>query len=217
MNGAHDLGGRMGFGPVVAEQDEPVFHDWWESRVFAITLGIGMLGAWNLDEDRSACENRSPAEYLRLSYYQIWLAGMSRLMVEKGLIDREELASGRSLRQPSQALQPLRPKAVLPSLFGPASYQREIEPGAKFKIGDRVRARNIHPATHTRLPRYARGHVGEIVRVHGAHVFPDAHSLGRGEDPQWLYSVRFSAAELWNSKSRDCVHIDLWEPYLERA
>ena len=80
-----------------------------------------------------------------------------------------------------------------------------------------MRALNIHPEGHTRLPRYVRGHVGKIVRVHGTHVFPDSNAKGLGEDPHWLYAVLFSAKELWGHDSADSVTIDLWEPYLEPA
>ena len=84
-----------------------------------------------------------------------------------------------------------------------------------FAIGHKVRARNITPPGHTRLPRYARGRLGEIVAVHGTHVFPDSSAQGLGDDPQWLYTVRFTARELWGKDTSDTVCIDLWEPYLE--
>jgi nitrile hydratase len=95
------------------------------------------------------------------------------------------------------------------------SYQRQAKAPALFQIGDAVRTKNIHPQGHTRLPRYLRGHVGEIIGVHGAHVFPDSNAAGRGEDPRWLYTVRFKADEIWGNGSRDLIHADLWEPYLE--
>lgn len=203
MNGAHDLGGMTGFGPVVPEPNEPVFHAPWEARLFSLVLATGEHGRWTLDEDRSACENRPPAEYLRLSYYEIWLAAFSKLLAEKAMFDS----------QPSPA-QVLRPQNVAAALTAGGGYVRPAPGPQKFQVGDRVRTRNIHPVGHTRLPRYLRGHVGEIVHVHGAHVFPDANAHGKGEDPQWLYTVGFTAGEVWGNASRDRIHADLWEPYL---
>jgi nitrile hydratase len=204
MNGAHDSGGVMGFGPVIAEANEPVFHAPWEARVFAIAVAFGMHGGWNIDEDRSACENRPPAEYLRMSYYEIWLSTIETLMREKGI-------TGPATHPP------LAPDGVHEMLMAPASYEREAAAPARFNAGDRVRTCNMHPKGHTRLPRYLRGHVGEIVTVHGCHVFPDSNAAGQGEDPRWLYSVRFSAAEIWGHGAKDMIHADLWEPYLESA
>lgn len=202
MNGAHDCGGMMGYGPVMAEVNEPVFHAPWESRVFALAVAFGTHGGWNLDEDRSACENRPPAEYLRMSYYEIWASAIETLMREKGITG-------------PATLPPLRPGGVQAMLRAPGGYLRPASAPQRFHLGGRVRARNIHPAGHTRLPRYLRGHIGEVVSVHGPHVFPDSNAAGRGEDPQWLYTVRFTAGEVWGTSSPDTIHADLWEPYLE--
>jgi len=203
MNGAHDLGGMMGFGPVVAESDEPVFHASWEARLFALVVAAGEHGRWTLDEDRSACENRPPAEYLRLTYYEIWLAAFSKLLDEKRVFD-----------SPPSPTQVLRPQHVAAALLARSEYVREAPAPQKFRVGDKIRARNVHPTGHTRLPRYLRGHAGEIVAVHGAHVFPDSNAHGKGEDPRWLYTVRFAAGDVWGNASRDTIHADLWEPYL---
>lgn len=202
MNGAHDCGGMMGYGPVIAEMNEPVFHAPWEASVFALAVAFGMHGGWNIDEDRSACENRPPAEYLRMGYYEIWLSTIETLMREKGI-------TGPAIDPP------LKPGDVQAMLTAPGGYLRPAPAPQRFDVGDRVRARNIHPAGHTRLPRYLRGHWGEVVRVHGPHVFPDSNAAGLGEDPQWLYSVRFTAGEVWGTSSQDTIHADLWEPYLE--
>ncbi len=217
MNGAHDLGGRMGFGRVTPEADEPVFHAPWEARMFAIALASGALDGWNLDEDRHACENRRPAEYLRLEYYQIWLEAFTKLLVEKGLASAAEIRDGRAAQPSPPSSRVLRPQAVLPSLLARGSYEREAQATSRFAIGDRARALNVHPKSHTRLARYLRGHVGEVIRVHGAHVFPDSNAHGKGEDPQWLYTLRFAARELWGREGRDLIHAEIWEPYLEPA
>ncbi len=204
MNGAHDLGGMMGFGPVTPERDEPVFHAAWESGVFALTQAMARHGAWSLDEHRSACENRPPAEYLNLTYYEIWFAGLNRLLREKELLHRKP--------DPSCVL---KPEDAGVKVLLRRGFDRPAPAPARFAIGANVRTRNINPAGHTRLPRYLRGRAGVIVSVHGAHVFPDTNAHCRGENPQWLYTLRFTAAEVWGSDSTDKIHADLWEPYLE--
>ncbi|MFN4142704.1 nitrile hydratase subunit beta [Aestuariivirga sp.] len=214
MNGAHDCGGMMGFGPVRPEKDEPVFHAPWESRMFALMAAVGDVGGWTLDEDRSACESMHPGHYIASSYYEHWLNGIEILLPRHGLATAAEIASGKA-SAPAKPVTPTAPEAVWPAVSAPGSYRRDVPAAPAFKIGDRVRARNMNPHGHTRLPRYLRGHAGEIVAWHGAHVFPDANAHGRGEDPRHLYTVRFSAAEVWGSPSRDAIHADLWEPYLE--
>ena len=200
MNGAHDMGGVHGFGPVVAEPDEPPFHAEWEKRVLALVLAMGATGAWNIDMGRFAREDRPPAEYLGMSYYEIWLAGLER-------------CASRASTGELQAL----PASEVPARLargGPAA--REPVAPARFAAGDRVETVNIHPHTHTRLPRYARGKQGVIERVHGAHVFPDANAHGLGEDPQWLYTVSFTGPELLgpDADPTSTVSIDAFEPYL---
>ena len=216
MNGVHDMGGMQDFGPVVAESDEPPFHDEWERRAFGLTLAIGALGRWNLDQSRSARESLSPALYLASSYYRIWFEGLTRLMLERGLATREELADGKMRMRPASAAAVLLAERVAPMLARGASTQRPPLAPARLKVGDQVRARNINPPSHTRLPRYCRGRTGTIVTVHGAHVFPDSNALAAGEQPRWLYTVRFAAAELWGADTTaSAVHVDCWEPYLE--
>ncbi len=220
MNGAHDLGGMMGFGPVDAEPGEPVFHADWESRVLAVTLAMGALGEWSIDVARQARESQPPAQYLISSYYQIWLAGLEKLMAARGLASAGELASGwaggpaRPTKHP-----PLAAANVAKAMTAGSPYERPAPAPVRFKRGDKVMTKNINPTGHTRLPRYLRHHEGEIIAVHGAHVFPDSNAAGKGEDPQWLYTVKFAASELWgpDADPRDSVTADLWEPYLESA
>lgn len=219
MNGAQDLGGMMGFGAVAPEADEPTFHADWERRAFALTLAMGATGSWNLDQSRHARESLHPARYLGSSYYEIWLAGLMRLMAERGLADEAEMADGRLRNPPRPVPRRLAARSVEAALKTGASTERAASATARFKPGDAVRARNMHPVGHTRLPRYLRGHRGEVVAARGAHVFPDSHARGKGEDPQWLYTVRFGARDLWGEDRRasDVVMADLWEPYLEPA
>lgn len=219
MNGAQDLGGMMGFGPVAPEADEPVFHADWERRAFALTLAMGATGSWNLDQSRHARESLPPAEYLSASYYEIWLKGLERLMLERGLVDASELRDGRLRLAPGDIRRKLPAADVARTLTTGGPTARQAPRPARFREGDRVRARNMHPSGHTRLPRYLRGHAGAVAAVRGAHVFPDSHARGGGEDPRWLYTVRFPARDVWGEDggARDSVHADLWEPYLEPA
>ena len=214
MNGPQDMGGQAGFGPIVPEKDGPMFHAEWERRVLALTLAIGGTGSWNIDSSRHAREKIPALKYWSSTYYEIWFEALTRLMIEHGLISSAEAASGQ-MQMPAKSVKRVLKAEMVPATLakgGPAS--RPSTRRQLFAVGDRVRARNAHPEGHTRLPRYARGKTGEIVRVHGTHVFPDSSAHGIGDDPQWLYTVRFSARELWGSGSPDHVHIDLWEPYL---
>ena len=219
MNGAHDMGGTHGFGPVEPEPNEPVFHADWERRAFAITLAMGGTGEWNIDMSRFARENRAPADYLSKSYYELWLAGLEALLAERRLINEQELAAGRAIGSPRPVKRILAAQDVDHVLSRGTAVAREPKAPARFKPGDRVRAKNMHPTGHTRLPRYVRGHVGMIERVHGCHVFPDSNAAERGEDPQWLYSVSFEGRELWGAEGDPTlkVSVDAWEPYLDPA
>ena len=219
MNGGQDLGGTHGHGPVKPEPNEPVFHGDWEKRAFALTLAMGMPGGWNIDMSRFARENRKPNEYLDMTYYQVWLAGLETLMKERGLVAEDEIEAGRSLQAPKPVPRVLKPEDVAKTLHRGGPTERDTNTKPAFEVGQRVRAKNINPVTHTRLPRYVRGHVGTIERVLGCHVFPDSNALGRGEDPRWLYTVRFDGRELWGDQADPTtqVSVDAWEPYLERA
>jgi nitrile hydratase len=214
MNGVHDMGGMAGFGSLAPEPNEPPFHAEWERRVFALTLAMGAAGKWNIDTSRHSRETLPPAQYLSSTYYQLWFAGLRKLLSATGLVGEDELASGKSARPP-EPMRPFLARDVASVLARGTPYARQSSAAARFRLGDRVRARNIHVAGHTRLPRYVRGRAGEIMRVHGTFVFPDSNAHGRGEDPQWLYTVAFTAAELWGKADGAIVNLDLWEPYLE--
>jgi nitrile hydratase len=217
MDGAHDMGGVAGFGPVVPEPDEPGFHAEWERRAFAITLAMAMPGGWNIDMSRFARENRAPDDYLGMSYYEIWLAGLERLMDERHLVEADEIAAGKVLHPARPVARTLSADGVAAMLHRGGPTERAVTRQAAFTVGDLVRARDMHPPTHTRLPRYVRGHIGRIEAVRGVHVFPDSNANGDGEDPQWLYTVSFSGAELWRDAPDPMleVTVDAFEPYLE--
>lgn len=215
MNGPHDMGGFTGFGPVMPEPDEPVFHHGWEPRAFAMVLGMSMTGSWNIDTARRWREQLPAPTYWGSSYYELRHYALIDQMIALGLITAEEEASGH-MAQPPKPVRRVPAAAMIPGILGsggPSTRPSNLPQG--FAAGDKVRTRNIQPAGHTRLPRYARGRAGEIVAVHGTHVFPDSSAHGLGDDPQWLYTVRFTARELWGKDARDAVCIDLWEPYLE--
>jgi nitrile hydratase subunit beta len=219
VNGGQDLGGTHGHGPVKPEPNEPVFHAEWEKRAFALTLAMGMPGGWNIDMGRFARENRPPAEYLSMSYYQIWFAALETMLKERELVADDEISAGHSLRAPKPVKRILSPGDVAKTLHRGGPTERQTNTLSAFKAGDKVRAKNINPLTHTRLPRYVRGHIGTIERVIGCHVFPDSNATGAGENPQWLYTVRFDGCELWGADSDPTakVSVDAWEPYLESA
>ena len=219
MNGAQDIGGMHGFGPVQPEANEPVFHAEWERRAFALTLAMAMPGGWNIDMSRFARENRPPAEYLAMSYYQVWFAALETMLKQRGLVADDEIDAGHSLHPPKPVARTLSPGDVAQVLYRGAPTERKTESAAKFKAGDRVRTKTINPVTHTRLPRYVRGRAGTIERVIGYHVFPDSNARGVGENPQWLYTVRFDGCELWGGDADPgvAVSVDAWEPYLVPA
>jgi nitrile hydratase beta subunit len=219
VNGVHDMGGMHGFGPVEPEPDEPVFHADWERRAFALTLAMGATGEWNLDASRFAREDWAPADYLARTYYEVWLAGLERLLAERALVTPEEVEAGHAIEEPRPLKRTLAADGAAKMLRSGGPTNREPQHPARFAEGDRVRARNLNPPTHTRLPRYVRGHVGTVVLVHGAHVFPDVNATGGGEDPQWLYTVRFDGRDLWGPDADPTVSVsfDAFEPYLEPA
>jgi nitrile hydratase len=217
VNGAADLGGMMGFGPVVGEPENEYFHADWERRALAITLAVGALGGWSIDASRHARESLPPADYLSSTYYEIWIKALEKLLRDAGLVEADELAQRRSLRPGVPVDRTLSATAVPAVLATGTRYDRPVDVPARFAVGDLVRTRNMHPTGHTRLPRYARGKVGVIERVHGAHVLPDTNAHGAGEHPQWLYAVRFDARELWGEAADPglTITIDAWESYLE--
>jgi nitrile hydratase len=219
MNGAQDLGGQMGFGAIAPEQDEPVFHEAWERRALALTLCAAGMGHWTIDESRHARETLNPADYLSSSYYEIWTKGLEKLLLRHGFLTEDELKEARPLSPAPEPKRRLKAPDVAAALAKGGPTDRAKAGAPRFNIGDRVRTIVMHPTTHTRLPRYARGKAGVIERLHGAHVFPDTNAHGQGEQPDWLYTVSFDAKELWgrDADANSVVSIDAWEAYLERA
>jgi nitrile hydratase beta subunit len=219
MNGVHDMGGMDGFGKVEVEANEPTFHHTWEGRVMAMVRAMGANAGLNIDMQRFSRESIPPAVYLAASYYKKWFLGLKSTLIDRNLVGADEFAAGRSLRQSAPLPRGTFEMKDVVRVSTRGSFQRDVATPPAFKPGDRVRTRNINPPTHTRLPRYVRGHAGTIERINGSHVFPDSAAHGHGENPQWLYTVVFSAAELWGAGADPTVKVsvDAFEPYLEPA
>lgn len=217
------MGGMQCFGPVLPEVNEPLFHAPWEARVMAMTVLMGATGMWNIDTSRAACEAVLPGIDMNAGDYEIWLHGLIALLKANALISDDELRSGnpgpdQNERATLVRARKLNPAGARQMLARGAPTLRKIDGEPRFAPGDRVKTLNIHPPTHTRLPRYCRGRVGTIERLLGAHVFADSHALRRGEAPQWLYTVCFDASELWGpDTTASSICVDCWQSYLEPA
>lgn len=226
MNGVHDLGGMHGFGPVRPDPAEPLFHAPWERRALGLTLAMGAAGQWNIDQARAARESLPPVTYLQGPYYRIWTLALERLMLARGLVTAEELTTGHARQPPAAGMRVLQPEQVDAALARGTPTAREAAHVARprFAPGERVRARMLQPAGHTRLPRYVRGHLGTVVALHGLHVFADRHAASPSgaafdEAPQWLYTVAFDSRTLWgeDAEADTTVSVEAWESYLQAA
>lgn len=215
MNGIHDMGGMQDMGPIKYEKNEPVFHATWEGRVYAMSAAVTATKKLRLGL-RPPMENLSAAEYLRMSYYELWLTSLTERLIASDLVTRAELESGRATPGSTKAALAVSAADAVAAIFRvPARRKEAVVP--RFQAGQPVRARNINPVTHTRLPRYARGRAGTIHRDHGVFAFMETSAYGLGDKPQHLYSVRFSARELWGEQAppQDSVYVDLYDDYLE--
>ncbi|MBX9965311.1 MAG: nitrile hydratase subunit beta [Burkholderiales bacterium] len=216
MNGLHDMGGMHGFGKVVPETDEPAFHADWEGRVLGLVRSLLFTRAWNIDIFRHDQERLPPQVYLKVSYYHRWLLSITQSALTYGLVERDELAAGHALH-PAKPVERTMKLADAHVAYIRGPFARTPQREARFEPGDRVRTRNINPVGHTRLPRYARDKEGLVEAIRGCHVYPDSKAAGKGDDPQWLYTVAFSAREVWGEHADPTltVSIDAFEPYLE--
>lgn len=220
MNGPQDLGGMQGFGPVLPETDEPVFHGDWEKRVFALMMAVSPFSGAGFDRARSIIENKQPADYLSKTYYERWFDCVMQVALETGALTAAEadaVIQGRTPDKGSIQGTAIPGAALMGAVTGGAPTSREGDAKPRFSVGSVVRTKVVNPTGHTRLPRYARGKSGVVVDYHGLHVFPDTNAAGAGEAPSPLYTVRFAARELWGEEAplSDSVSLELWEPYLE--
>jgi nitrile hydratase subunit beta len=218
MNGIHDMGGMHGLGSILIEKNEPVFHARWESRVIAMRRAVAASGKITLGL-REAIENIPAADYLRMSYYERWFTALVEQLVASGLATRVEIESGKAAQASVKSTPALQPADAATLSFRVSGAMLKMEVASRFKAGQRVRARNIHPMGHTRLPRYARGRAGVIEQDRGVQAFPDTNLTAPAANAQRVYSVRFEARELWGEQAspRDAVYLDLWDDYLEPA
>lgn len=225
MDGIHDLGGKHGFGPVVIERDEPVFHARWEAKVFPMVLAARASGARSsVDQFRHAIERIDPAAYLTHGYYGRWLGGIENLLVEGGVLTRAEIdarviergGDPNDLVASRPASSPHHPRNTSPEQQQGAYRGDAKKP--RFDVGAAVVTRAHAVPGHTRLPAYVRARRGRIVAIHGSWVYPDTNAHGLGENPEPLYTVQFEGDELWGDAAEAgmSVRIDLFEPYLSR-
>lgn len=219
MNGVHDMGGMQCFGPVIPEEDEPIFHGEWEKKALAITVAMGFCGNWNLDISRFARESLPPDFYLSSSYYQIWIAGLEQLMLKRDMVSQEELQSGKLIESPIAVKRVVSAQEMPAALAKGGPVDREPFREQAFAVGDQVKTLNMNPSGHTRLPGYAREKSGVVAGIQGFHVYPDANAKEEDDAAHWLYSIAFSSEELFGSNAEPGgeVMIDCWEPYLEQA
>ncbi len=217
MIGPQDLGGRDGFGPINPEKNEPLFHAPWERRVLGFTVAMGASGAYTGDQSRHQRESLPADFYLSANYYDIWLTALTQLLKRLGMVTERDFAAGRGVDAPVPAKRVLKGADVAAVLAKGFAYDRPATTQAAFAVGDVIRTISNPTPDHTRLPAYAMHKRGVIEAVRGCHVFPDSNGMGQGEDPRWLYTVCFTAEELWGKPGPDRVCLDLWEPYLEPA
>lgn len=225
MTRVHDMGGRFGDGPIDPEaEDAPIFAEDWHARALAVTLASGFLGQWNIDVSRHARECLSPKDYARFSYYEKWMAGLADLLVQQGVLTQDDLRGEAADADHPLADRMLRAENVATALSKGGPADRPSNVAVRFEVGQAVRtarqsANRLVEGGHTRLPIYAAGATGRILRLHGTHVLPDSNAHGLGEAPEPLYAVAFPASELWADPEHpgDEVILDLWQSYLEPA
>ncbi len=224
MDGIHDMGGMHGFGPIEADENEPTFHAAWEGRVLAICFGtpVPVPGGF-----RNNIENLDPAFYLASSYYEKWLHARIKGLIDAGAIAKDELESAieRYASQPGapvpargvEKVEEAKERSEESRRAGQRESGEASEP--QFKVGDRVRARNTHPAGHTRLPGYVRGKVGEVISAYRRQGVQDAYPMSDHDGPQPIYAVRFDGTEVWgeSAEANSSVCLDMWEAYLAPA
>jgi nitrile hydratase len=208
VDGIHDLGGRQGFGPVVVEPDEPVFHEPWEGRTFASAAGALGAGGFNTPAFRHAIERMDPAHYLTSGYYEHWLTAITSLLLEAGLLQRAELEA----RAGSVAVSS-------PALVGPSDVDVRAASPARFSVGDLVRVRPTYFSGHTRCPAYVQGRRGVVVSIGPVAPIPEVEAHRNERVLDATYAIAFDARELWDEAAEPgvTVYVDLYDEYLEPA
>ena len=217
MNGIHDMGGMQGLGEIRYQETEPIFHEPWEGRVYAMDTAMRAHGLWR--GLRAEIELLPASEYLRMSYYERWMEALIQRVVKAGLATPEEIERGRAEVGAQRATPALTAAEAREVPFRTPQTELDLDIAPRFEVGERVRVRNIHPPAHTRLPRYTRGKVGTVERDRGIFPLPDTEIYFEDPRPQHVYMIRFDARELWGegAPTQDKLYIDMWEDYLEPA
>jgi nitrile hydratase len=219
MNSITDMGGIDGFGPIIVEKDEPAFHQEWEKHSVAVHMALAIGGSWIDDECRFSIEKMDPVQYLATSYYEHWLHFIEDLLITKNIVTKNEIDAGRLMTsgKGSSFVRKVAPDVALQEFRAARPLTRPTDQQPRFTEGQEVKARNLNPLTHTRLPRYVRGKVGRVLKNLGSFGLPDTRAHGLGENPQHVYSVRFDGRELWGPQggSKDAVILDMYDAYLD--
>lgn len=221
MDGIADMGGTDGWGPVhPPPPGEPAFGQPWEGRAFALTLlTMGRVSGQNLDAFRHALERLDPDSYLKDGYYGRWLNASELMLVDSAILAPGAIDARARNLDGGHVEEPAVPEPNKPD-YAPtaAGSLRTVEQAPAFAVGERVRAKDISPAGHTRLPGYVRGHTGVVEVIQPAALLPDTHAHFQGENAQHVYSVRFDSHELWGTDAENFgLTIELFESYLETA
>ena len=213
MNGIHDMGGMQGLGEIGYKGSDPGFHEAWEVRLFALVQAMRPGGL------RAYIERIPAPDYLRMNYYERWYTALVTRLIESGVVTHAEIDSGRSEPASAKAAPAMTQEAAREHLLMSTKAERDIELAPRFKPGDRVRGRNIHPGAHTRMPRYTRGKTGVVERGRGVFNLPDVEETSAEPKPQHVYLIRFTARELWGDEApaNDSLYIDMWEDYVDLA
>jgi nitrile hydratase subunit beta len=213
MNGIHDMGGMQGMGEIGYHDNAPSFHEAWEVRVHALVQAVQSGGL------RPYIEHIPAAEYLRMSYYERWYTALVTRLLERGVVTRAEVERGQADPAAGKATPVVTPAVARELLFRTPQTEQATKLPPRFCVGDRVRGRNIHPTTHTRMPRYTRGKTGVVARDRGVFNLPDSEHASAEPTPQHVYLIHFTAHELWGEEAsaHDSLYIDMWEDYLESA
>ena len=217
MNGIHDMGGMHGLGEIGYRRDDPAFHAAWEVRVHALVTALAAYGRWRAL--RPEIEAIPAAEYLRMSYYERWLAALTESIAKSGLAARAEIERGATSAGAQRSVPALTADTARTAALAAPRTELAIRVDPRFRVGQRVRGANLNTPTHTRMPRYTRGKVGVVERSRGVFALPDTDVYFGDPRPQHVYMVRFAARELWGNgaSSHDAVYIDMWQDYLEPA
>jgi nitrile hydratase beta subunit len=220
MDGIADMGGTEGCGPVHPPRvDEPTFAEPWQRRAFGLVQLSVELAGWNVDAFRHAVERLDRTDYFGDGYFGRWLNAVELILTDSALLAPSAIqARARNLRGENIEEPPAPEPATRDFVPTAEGSLRTVDAAPEFEVSDRVRARNISPAGHTRLPRYARGHTGVVTVVQPASVLPDTNAHFKGENPQYVYSVRFDSHELWGEDAEPfTLTLDMFESYLEKA